>query len=149
MRIAFASDHGGYLLKQHLMEYLQKEGYEVHDFGCYGTDSCDYADYAIPASIAVAQGEYDRGIVICTTGIGVSICANKVNGIRCALCDCTETAKLTREHNDTNVLAMGEILVAPKMAEKICDIWLTTEFQGGRHARRIGKISEYERIREA
>ena len=147
MKIAFASDHGGYLLKQHLLRYLQDKGYETVDFGCFGTESCDYADYAFPACEAVVRGEFDRAILICKTGIGMSICANKVYGIRCALCDNTETAKMTREHNDSNVLAMGDLLVTPEKAEGICDIWLTTEFLGGRHARRIGKIQEYERNR--
>lgn len=143
--IAMASDHGGFALKETLREYLTGKGYEVEDFGCHSTDSMDYPDTALPAAEAVASGEADRGIFVCTTGIGVSICANKVKGIRCALCTDTECARMTREHNDTNILALGAKNVNEALAKEIADIWLETEFSGAeRHARRIGKITQYE-----
>lgn len=144
-KIAMASDHGGFALKEILRVYLTEKGYEVEDFGCPSADSVDYPDTAFPAAEAVASGEADRGIVVCTTGIGVSICANKVRSIRCALCTDTESARMTREHNDTNVLALGAKNVTEALAKEIADVWLNTEFSGAeRHARRIGKITQYE-----
>ncbi len=146
--IAMGCDHGAYELKEGLKAHLLTLGYEVKDFGCFGKDSMDYPDTALPAAEAVARGEADRGIVLCTTGIGVSVCANKVKGIRCALCVNEECAALTRQHNDTNVLALGAKLVTLPQAVSIADIWLTTPFsQGERHQRRIDKIARYEQER--
>ena len=139
--IAIASDHGGFDLKQKVTAHLRDKGYEVKDFGTYDKSSCDYPDYARPAALAVASGEADRGIVICTTGIGVSITANKIPGIRCALCGDTTTAHLTREHNDANMLALGAAITGELLALDIVDIFLTTEFSHGeRHQRRVDKI---------
>ena len=145
MKIAIACDHGAVTLKEHLMEHLRKEGYEVVNFGTDTTASCDYPDYAGPAARAVASGECDRGIVLCTTGIGVSIAANKVKGIRCALCGDPLSAEMTRRHNDANMLAMGAGIVGPNLAERIVEVFLNTAFEGGRHARRVGLITEMEK----
>ena len=140
MKLAIASDHGGYPLKAVLIPYLREQGHEVVDFGCYSTESCDYPDFAEPAARAVARGECERGIVICSTGIGISMAANKVRGVRCALCGDVYSAEMTRRHNDANMLAMGTSLTAPVLAERITDVFLTTAFEGGRHARRVGKV---------
>lgn len=145
MKIAIACDHGAVTLKEHLMEHLRKEGYEVVNFGTDTTASCDYPDYAGPAARAVASGECDRGIVLCTTGIGMSIAANKVKGIRCALCGDPLSAEMTRRHNDANMLAMGAGIVGPNLAERIVEVFLNTAFEGGRHARRVGLITEMEK----
>ncbi|SES19428.1 ribose 5-phosphate isomerase B [Salipaludibacillus aurantiacus] len=144
MKIAMGSDHAGYALKEEIVKVVKELGHEVIDVGCDCADSVDYADYGIPAAEKVASGEADRGIIICGTGIGMSISANKVKGVRCALVHDLFSAKATREHNDSNVLAMGERIVGPGVAQEIAKIWLSTEFEGGRHERRIGKISEYE-----
>lgn len=144
MKIALACDHGGFALKQSILQFLIEQGYECKDFGCYDETSIDYSDFAFPACEAVADGAFDRGIVICTTGIGVSICANKVKGIRCSLCTNLLTAEMTRRHNDANVLALGAKVVDDATAKEIVSVWLATAFEGGRHARRIGKITEYE-----
>ncbi len=144
MKIAIASDHGAFALKEHLREYLAKQGHEVEDFGCYDTASCDYADFCVPAAKAVASGECERGIVLCTTGIGVSIACNKVRGIRCAHVADTEEAALTRQHNDANIIAIGAGFTGPVMAERIVNVFLKEEFEGGRHARRIGKVMALE-----
>ena len=144
MKIAIASDHGGFELKQHIMALLTELGHEYTDFGCYSTDSMDYPDVAFPAAEAVARNEYERGILICGTGIGVSICANKVRGVRCALCRDVLSAELTRQHNDSNVLAMGGRIIGVETAKAIVRTWLGTEFLGGRHERRIAKISDHE-----
>ena len=144
MKIAIASDHGGFALKQQIMEYLTSIGYEYKGFGCYTADSMDYPDIAFPTAQAVASGEFDRGILICGTGIGVSICANKVKGIRCALCSDVVSAELTRQHNDSNMLAMGGRIIGVEVAKAIVKTWLETEFTGGRHQRRIDKISACE-----
>ena len=141
MKIAIACDHGALALKNNLRDYLTGKGHEVTDFGTHTLDSCDYPDYVKPAAEAVAGGQCDRGIVLCSTGIGVSIAANKVKGIRCALLSDLMSARLTREHNDTNMMAMGALIVGEALAKEIVDIWLTTEFsQGERHARRIAKL---------
>ena len=141
MKIAIACDHGALALKNNLRDYLTGKGYEVTDFGTHTLDSCDYPDYVKPAAEAVAGGQCDRGIVLCSTGIGVSIAANKVKGIRCALLSDLMSARLTREHNDTNMMAMGAFVVGEALAKEIVDIWLTTAFsQGERHARRIAKL---------
>ena len=142
--IAIASDHGGYALKEKVKAFLEKKGLEYKDFGCYDTSSCDYPDFAKPAAKAVAEGECEKGILICTTGIGVSICANKVPGIRCALCSDTVSARLTREHNNANCLALGAKNVTFELAKKITDTWLQTAFSGGRHLRRVEKIKKIE-----
>ncbi len=139
--IAIASDHGGYDLKEKVKAYLEEKGLAYKDFGCTDKSSCDYPDFAKPAARAVASGECSRGIVICTTGIGVSICANKVPGIRCALCGDPVTATLTRQHNNANMLAMGAGIVGENLALDIVEKFLTTEFSGNeRHARRVHKI---------
>ncbi len=144
MKIAVACDHGGLNLKREVIKYLESNGYEYKDFGTNAFDSCDYPDYALPAAEAVASGECDRGILICSTGIGVSIVANKVKGIRCAHCHDAYCAEYTRLHNDANVLAMGEKVVGTGYALEIVKIFLTTEFEGGRHQRRVDKISAIE-----
>lgn len=145
MKIALACDHGGLNLKKAVIKYLTENGYEYEDYGTNTTDSCDYPDYALPAAEAVAQGKCDRGIVICSTGIGVSIVANKVPGVRCAHCHDAYCAKFTRLHNDSNVLAMGEKVVGIGYALQIVETFLTTEFEGGRHQRRIDKITAIEK----
>lgn len=142
--IALACDHGAYALKEAIKAHLTKRGLEYKDFGTYSTDSCDYPDYAAPAARAVASGECDRGIVCCTTGIGVSITANKVRGIRCALLSDLMSARLTRMHNDTNMMALGAGVVGEKLALEIVDVWLDTAFEGGRHQRRIDKMMALE-----
>lgn len=142
--IALACDHGAYALKEAIKAHLTKRGLEYKDFGTYSTDSCDYPDFAAPAARAVASGECDRGIVCCTTGIGVSIIANKVRGIRCALLSDLMSARLTRMHNDTNMMALGAGIVGEKLALEIVDVWLDTAFEGGRHQRRIDKMMALE-----
>ena len=143
--IAVACDHGAYALKEAVKAHLAEKGYEVKDFGTNGTESCDYPDFAGPAAQAVASGECEKGIVLCTTGIGVSITANKVKGIRCALLHDLLSAKMTRQHNDTNMMAIGAAITGEKLALEIVDVWLSTEFEGGRHQRRIDKMMAYER----
>lgn len=145
MKIAIASDHGGYDYKQELIPYIESLGHQVLDLGCHGPASVDYPDYGIPCAQAVARGEADRGVVICGTGIGISISANKVPGIRCALCTDPVMARLTREHNDANMLAMGAGIVGPNLAERIVDTFLETGFEGGRHARRVGLMMDIEK----
>lgn len=144
MKIAVACDHGGLALKQVLLDYLQKNGYEVCDFGTDTADSCDYPDHALPAAEAVARGECERGILICSTGIGISIAANKVRGIRCAHCHDTYSAKYTRLHNDANMIAFGQKIIGDGLMLEIVDTFLHTEFEGGRHQRRVDKISAIE-----
>ena len=144
MKISIGSDHGAFTMKEHLKQYLTEQGHQVVDCGTYSTDSCDYADFAKAAAQLVASGDCDRGIVMCTTGIGISIAANKVHGIRCALCSEPYSAEMTRRHNDANMLSMGGALIGPNMADRIVDVFLNTEFEGGRHARRVGKIMAIE-----
>lgn len=144
MKIAMACDHGGLRLKNVLKEYLLDNGYEVEDFGTNSEDSCDYPDYAGKAAKAVASGACDKGVVVCGTGIGVSITANKVNGIRCALCHDVFSAKATRAHNDSNMIAMGQRVIGEGLALEILKAWLSTEFEGGRHVQRIVKMMAYE-----
>ncbi len=139
-KISLACDHGALQLKTHLKNYLEQKGYEVLDFGTNSLDSCDYPDFARPASLAVANGICPKGIVVCTTGIGVSIVANKVSGVRCALCLNVDMATMTRKHNDANMLAMGQKYVDNALAEQIVDAFLTTDFEGGRHQMRVSKI---------
>ena len=141
--IAIASDHGGFDLKESVKRHLAERGLEVKDFGTYDKNSCDYPDFGRAAAEAVASGECEKGIVICTTGIGISIVANKVPGIRCALCSETTTARLTREHNDANVLAMGGGMTGEVLGNEIVDVFLDTPFSGlEKHARRISKIEK-------
>ena len=143
MKIALGCDHGGYELKQFVMKTLEKLGYEYEDFGCYSTESCDYPDFGAAAARAVAEGKCDRGIVICTTGIGISITANRYKGIRAAVCGDCFSAEATRLHNDANILAMGARVTGTGLAMKIVDTFLDTEFSGAeRHARRIRMIDE-------
>ena len=142
--IALGSDHGGFGLKQHIMDYLDSHGLEYRDFGTHSAESCDYPTYAKAAAEAVASGQCEKGIVICTTGIGISIAANKVRGIRCALCTDPLMAEMCRRHNDANMLALGAGIVGANLAERIVETFLTTAFEGGRHARRVGLISEME-----
>ena len=144
MKIAIACDHGGYLLKQDLLIWMEENDIEYEDFGCFSTESVDYPVFAEKAARAVADGTCDRGVVICTTGIGVSIAANKVPGIRCALCTDSLQAEMTRRHNDANVLAMGAGIIGPNMAKKITEVFLTTAFEGGRHARRVGLLDNIQ-----
>lgn len=141
--IAIGSDHGGFILKEAVKAYLIEQGHEVKDLGCYTNESVDYPVYGKAVGRAVADGECEKGIVICTTGIGISMAANKVKGVRCALCTDSYTAKLTREHNDANVLALGAGVVGPLLALEIVDTFLNTEFSGAeRHARRVAMIEE-------
>ena len=144
MKIAVACDHGGLNLKRAIVKYLKENGHEVKDFGTDTFDSCDYPDYAAPAARSVASGECERGILVCSTGIGVSIVANKIKGVRCAHCHDTYCAEFTRLHNNSNVLALGEKVVGEGYALKIVEIFLKTEFEGGRHERRVNKISDLE-----
>ena len=145
MKIAIGCDHGALALKNKLVSHLQAKGYEVCDFGTYTPDSCDYPEFAAAAAKAVACGDCQKGIVLCTTGIGVSITANKVKGIRCALLSDLMSARLTREHNDTNMMAIGAGVVGEMLALQIVDVWLGTEFSGeARHQRRIDKMMAVE-----
>ena len=145
MKIAIGCDHGAFDLKNVVVKHLQDKGYEVADFGCYSLDSCDYPDFAKAAAEAVASGECEKGIVLCTTGIGISIAANKVKGIRCALLSDPLSARMTREHNDTNMMAMGAGIVGKNLALEIVDTWIGTEFSGeAKHQRRIDKVMALE-----
>lgn len=144
MKIAIGCDHGGFDLKEVLKDFLIASGHTVEDFGCYSKDSVDYPDFAYKVALGVSDKTFDRGVVICTTGVGVSITANKVRNVRCALVHDIETAKLTRNHNDSNVLAFGAKLVSNDLAKEILSIWLNSEFEGGRHIKRVNKISDIE-----
>ena len=145
MKIAIGCDHGALALKNLVVEHLTKQGYEVQDFGTYTLDSCDYPDFAAQAARAVANGSCQKGIVLCTTGIGVSIAANKIKGIRCALLSDVMSARMTREHNDTNMMAIGAGVVGQILALEIVDTWLHTQFSGNeRHQRRINKVMALE-----
>ena len=145
MKIAIGCDHGALALKNAVKAHLEKKGYEVCDYGTYTLDSCDYPDFAEKAAKAVASGECEKGIVLCTTGIGISIAANKVKGIRCALLSDLMSAKMTREHNDTNMMAMGAAIVGEMLGLQIVDTWLGTEFSNeAKHQRRIDKTMALE-----
>lgn len=144
MKVIITGDHAGMTLRNEVKSVLDELGFEYEDAGADCTTSVDYPDYGLPAAERVASGEFDRGIFICGTGIGISISANKVKGIRCALVHDVFSAKATREHNDSNVLAMGERVIGPGLAREIVYTWLTTAFEGGRHQGRIDKISAYE-----
>lgn len=145
MYIALGSDHAGWKLKQEIMSFLSGSGYSYEDFGCYNEDSCDYPDVGRKVAEAVAGGQYERGILVCHTGNGMCITANKVVGIRAALCHDLRTGRLAREHNDANVLCLGQGVVEPSLAQEIVQTFLTTPFAGERHARRIQKIASMER----
>lgn len=146
MKIALASDHGGLALKNEIVKYLKENGHETVDFGTTTFDSCDYPDFALRAAEAVARGECEKGVFVCTTGIGISIAANKVPGIRCALCTDPYLAKMTREHNDANVLALGGGFIGVNLALETVRTFLSTPFSGeAKHQRRIDKISEIEK----
>ena len=142
--IAIACDHGGYELKQKILAHLRQRGLEYRDFGCDSTASVDYPVYGKAVAHAVASGECEKGIVICSTGIGISIAANKVKGIRCALCGDTLSAEMCRRHNNANMLAMGAGIVGPNLAERMVDVFLSTEFDGGRHTKRVELMMEIE-----
>ena len=145
MKIAIGCDHGALALKQAVIAHLEKKGFEIKDFGTNSLDSCDYPDFAAPAAQAVASGECEKGIVLCTTGIGVSIAANKVRGIRCALLHDVWSAQMTRLHNDTNMMALGAGVVGENLALQIVDTWVGTAFSGDeRHQRRIDKLMALE-----
>lgn len=145
MKLALGCDHGGLELKEAVKAHLEERGYEVLDCGTFTKESCDYPDFGRAAAEAVASGECERGIVICTTGIGISIAANKVRGIRCALLSDLMSAELTRRHNDTNMMALGQGVVGEKLALAIVDKWLETEFEGGRHRRRVDMVNALDR----
>ena len=142
MKISLACDHGGLQLKKEIEAYLKSLGHTVRDFGTNSLDSCDYPDFAKPAANAVASGDCERGVVVCTTGIGVSMVANKVKGVRCALCMNADMAKMTRLHNNANMIALGQKYVDVATAKQIVDAFLNTEFEGGRHAERVNKIED-------
>ncbi len=141
MRIALGTDHAGYELKERIKQHLMENGHEVEDFGTYSAESCDYPDFVYPAALAAATGACDRAIVLGASGNGETIVANKVRGVRCALCWSEETARLSRAHNDANAMSVGARVVPAELALKLIDIWLTTPFDGGRHARRVRKIA--------
>ena len=144
MRIAIGADHAGFPLKQHLVETLGALGHEVVDLGTHGTEAVDYPPICAAVGRAVASGDADRGIVLGGSGQGEQIAANKVRGVRAALCNDLYTARLSREHNDANVLSMGGRIVATGLADEILTLWLTTDFQGGRHERRVAQLAEIE-----
>lgn len=145
MKIAIGSDHGGYGLKELIKKHLQEKGFDIKDFGTDSTASTDYPDFARAVGEAVVAEEFDRGILVCGTGIGISIAANKVPGVRCALVGDCFSAKATRQHNNANIIALGERVIGPGLALEIVDTWLGAEFEGGRHQNRIDKITEIER----
>ena len=144
MKIAFASDHVGYPMKLELMKYVQSLGHETKDYGAFSTERTDYPIWGSAAARAVASGEMDRGIVICGTGIGIGIAANKINGIRCVTCSEPYSAELSRQHNNSNMLSMGARVIGEELAKMIVRIWLQTEYEGGRHQRRIDQLAELE-----
>ncbi|KAB2491662.1 ribose 5-phosphate isomerase B [Priestia endophytica] len=144
MKVAIASDHGGITIRNEIISLMKEMNIDYEDLGCECNTSVDYPDYAIPVAEKVTRGEVDRGILICGTGIGMSIAANKVMGVRCALVHDLFSAKATREHNDSNILSMGERVIGPGLAREIAKVWLTTPFEGGRHEKRINKVKIYE-----
>ncbi len=144
MKVALGSDHAGYRLKQDIIRTLNELGIEYEDYGCTSEASCDYPDFGIPVARAVASGKADRGILVCGTGIGMCITANKVRGIRASLCHDEFSARVTRKHNDANVLTLGARVIGPGLACEIVKTWLTTEYEGGRHARRLAKVALLE-----
>lgn len=145
MKIIIGSDHGGYSLKEKLIKHLVEKGYEVEDYGTTNEESVDYPDYAQKVGEAVASGKAEQGILVCGTGIGMSIAANKVKGVRAALCDNCYSAQKAREHNNANVMCLGERVLGYGLAEQIVDTYLATDFLGGRHAKRVEKIMNIEK----
>ena len=145
MKIAIASDHVGYELKIEIEKYLKEKGIEYNDFGPFKTERVDYPDYSLKVANAVVSGEYDKGILICGTGIGISIAANKIHGIRAVVCSEPYSAILSRQHNDTNILAFGARVIGVETARMIVDCWLSGKYEGGRHQLRIDKIAKIER----
>ena len=144
MKIAIGCDHGGIVLKDAVLEVLNEKNIEVEDLGCYTTDSVDYPDYALKVAEEVSQGKADLGIILCGTGIGISIAANKVKGIRAAVAHDLFTAEMCKRHNNANILAMGGRVISPDLAKQMVKIWLDSEFEGGRHTNRLNKISAIE-----
>ncbi len=144
MKVAIGCDHAGFEAKEAIKNYLTELGYEVKDFGTYSIDSCDYPEFGFKVANAVKKGECEKGVVICSTGVGISISANKVRGVRCSLCTDEFTAEMTRRHNDSNVLAMGAKIVPIDKMKDIVKVYFSTEFEGGRHARRVDKIGAIE-----
>jgi len=144
-KILIAADHGGFALKENLKPYLKRKGFSVQDLGTFSEERCDYPEFAYQLASKVAQGKFKRGILICKSGIGDSIVANRVPGVRAALCHNEKCSRLSREHNDSNVLVLAALFVKPGLARKITDIWLKTKFKGGRHKRRLNQIKEIER----
>lgn len=144
MRVAVGADHGGFVLKEQICAWLAEWNIEYKDFGTYDDQSVDYPDYAEVVARAVANGEFDRGILVCGSGIGMSIAANKIAGIRAAVCHDTFSAKATRQDNDSNIITMGARVIGPGLAKDVLEVWLNTPFAGGRHARRVGKIAKIE-----
>lgn len=144
MKIAIGSDHGGFSLKEIVKDYLQENDYDVTDLGCFSGESVDYPDFALKVAEKVASGEFEKGVLLCGTGIGISISANKVKGIRAALCHDHLTASLAARHNNANILCMGGRTTGPETAKDIVNAWLNTPFEGGRHLRRLDKITEIE-----
>lgn len=143
-KIVIGSDHGGFRLKERIKAFLKKKGFEVEDVGCFNQESCDYPEYAYAAAKRISEGEFKRGIIICKSGIGNSIAANKVKGIRAALCYNLQAARLSRLHNDANLLVLGSLFVKEPLAKRMAGLWLKTEFEGGRHQRRLDKIKDIE-----
>lgn len=143
--MALGSDHAGYFLKEEIKAYLEEQGIQYEDLGAFGPEAVDYPDYALAVAESVAAGRCDRGILACGTGVGVTIAANKVPGIRAALCHDTFSARASREHNDANVLALGARVIGPGLAKEIVGVWLKSEFAGGRHQVRLDKIRSIER----
>ena len=139
-KIIIASDHGGYNLKKQIYDHLSKEGFDIEDYGCFNTESCDYPVYAKKVAKEVSENNNLKGILVCGTGIGMSIAANKIKGIRASLCSDTFSARMTRMHNDSNILCLGERVIGTGLALDIVNIWLNTEFEGGRHQKRIDMI---------
>jgi len=148
VRVALGADHGGYELKETIRAHLEKQGIEVQDFGTHSNDSVDYPKYGFSVGSAIIKGETDLGIVVCGTGLGISIAANKIPGIRAAVCTETFSARMAREHNNANILALGARVIGVGLALDIVDIFLKTEFSGGRHALRVNLISDIERGKE-
>lgn len=144
-RILIASDHGGFALKESLKPYLKRKGFDVEDLGPFSEERCDYPEFAYSLADKIGKGKFKRGILICKSGIGNSIVANRVPGVRAALCHNEKCAQLSREHNDSNILVLGSIFVRPRLARKIADAWLAAKFEGGRHKRRLNQLKEIER----
>ncbi|MBF4694554.1 ribose 5-phosphate isomerase B [Fusibacter ferrireducens] len=144
MKVAVGSDHGGLILKDTIVKHLQSKGYEVKDFGTYTAESCDYPDYALKVSEAIVEGDFELGVLICGTGLGISIAANKVKGIIAAPVSDTFSAEMARKHNNANIIALGARVVGEGLAIKIIDEFFNAEFEGGRHALRVGKIMKIE-----